>query len=77
MSEVEKAKKRHCWPTDSAADAYEAGFESGATWQRERDATLALEQRCERLSHWDHACVEIANKIREQSCAASSEEKEQ
>lgn len=32
MSEVTKASKRHCWSTRSPADAYEAGFESGAAF---------------------------------------------
>lgn len=32
--------------------------------ERERCATLALEQRCERGTPWDRACVTIADKIR-------------
>ncbi len=31
----------------------------------EKCATIALEQRCERDTPWDKACVTIANKIRE------------
>lgn len=32
--------------------------------ERERCATVALEQRCERGNGWDLACVAIARKIR-------------
>ncbi len=32
--------------------------------ERERCATVALEQRCERGTPWDLACVAIAEKIR-------------
>lgn len=35
MKFLEKAKKRHCWPHTSMADAYESGFMNGADSQLE------------------------------------------
>ena len=36
MTEVEKASKRHCWSNRPPSEAYECGFEAGASWQEER-----------------------------------------
>lgn len=38
--------------------------EEAAAKERERCATIALEQRCERGTPWDLACVAIAKAIR-------------
>ena len=51
-------------------------FLAGAAWQREQDAGVALEQRCERGTPWDGACVEIAAKIRAQGSKQDSEVKD-
>ncbi len=41
--------------------------------QREKDATEALEQRCERDTAWDMACIAIAQKIRTQETSKVGE----
>jgi hypothetical protein len=39
-------------------------YNEGVDAERERCATVALEQRCERGTPWDRACVAIAKAIR-------------
>ena len=41
----------------------------------EEAATIALEQRCERNTPWDLACVAVAQAIRARITAGSKEEK--
>lgn len=58
-TEIERLKKEltdACYGWEAAQRAMEA--------ERERCATIALEQRCERGTPWDLACVRIAAAIR-------------
>lgn len=50
---------------DEAADTIEALYEALATID-----CIVLEQRCERGTPWDLACVTIAEKVREHAATA-------
>lgn len=72
MSEVEKASKRHCWPTRPASEAYECGFEAGAIWQREKDEELILDLQVSGRNEdtINHALLLAVQAVRDQKSPA-------
>lgn len=70
QTELTAIKENRDWWVDACNEAWRQRDENSEFYKidradmKERYATIALEQRCERDTAWDRACTTIADKIR-------------